>query len=45
MWYLNVEYVMTVMWLSPYIIETETQWYIWDFYERYYVKSGQIDVE
>ena len=32
----------TVGWLSPYMITTKTQVYIWNFYERYYVKSGVI---
>lgn len=40
--YLNVEYVISVMWPSPQVIATKTQLYIWDFYEGYYVKSGLI---
>ena len=38
----KVEYVISVIWPSPYIITTETQLYILDFYEWYNVKSGLI---
>ena len=38
----KVEYVISVIWPSPYIITTETQLLILDFYERYNVKSGLI---
>ena len=38
----KVQYVISVIWPSPYIITTETQQYILDFYEWYIVESDLI---